>query len=231
MLKINGLTFQYQDMQMRFDLDLEAGECMALVGPSGGGKTTLLNLIAGFEAPLSGEILFNQTSLNGLAPQERPVSMLFQDHNLFPHLTAEQNVGLGLDPGLKLNADQRREVGEALIKVGLEDMGNRKPAQMSGGQRQRVAIARALVRRQPILLLDEPFSALDPGRRGRMLDLIDQLRKEQNTTVLMASHNPEDAVRIAEKCAFIQEGRIIACAAPEEVLTPDQDPAIRDYLG
>ncbi|RED52524.1 thiamine ABC transporter ATP-binding protein [Aestuariispira insulae] len=231
MLEITALRFDYDAMQMAFDLSLGSGQCLALVGPSGGGKTTLLNLIAGFDRPLSGTIRFDGVDITALAPNERPVTMLFQENNLFPHLTAADNVGLGIHPGLKLTPSDRDKIDQALKQVGLDGLGGRKPGALSGGQRQRVAIARSLVRRRPLLLLDEPFSALDPGRRARMLDLIQALQRDSGLTVVMASHAPEDALRIADQCAFIRDGMILAFTPPSDILVEPADPAIRDYLG
>lgn len=231
MLEIRHLRFDYENSPMIYDLTVDRGSCIALIGPSGGGKSTLLNLIAGFVDPVSGDILFEGRSLLSLAPQNRPVTMLFQEHNLFPHLTASENVGLGLHPGLKLDSGQKTQVAEALAHVGLDGLGDRLPAQLSGGQRQRVALARSLVRNKPLLLLDEPFSALDPGRRQQMLALVDQLRQERGLTVLMASHAPDDARSIASQIAYIEEGRIIVSGPPSKILDDDQSPEIRQYLG
>ena len=152
----------------------------ALIGPSGGGKTTLLHAIAGFARPIAGTLVFDGYDLLPLGP-ERPLTLLFQEHNLFPHLSAAQNVGIGISPNLRLNAAQTAAVAGALARVGLPGLGNRMPAELSGGQRQRVALARALVRDRPLMLLDEPFSALDPGLRRDMIGLVDALRREQGS--------------------------------------------------
>ncbi len=230
-LSVTGLTFRYEDMTMTFDLAVERGDCLALLGPSGGGKSTLLNLIAGFESPLSGRVEIDGRDVTAVEPARRPVTSLFQEHNLFAHLTVDQNVGLGLDPGLRLDAAQRGAVEEALDSVGLADLGGRRPAQLSGGQRQRVALARSLVRRRPLLLLDEPFSALDPGLRLEMLDLVDRLRRDHGLTVVMVSHNPEDAHRIAPSTAFLCDGRIAAQGRTADLLVDPPLPALRTFLG
>jgi len=208
MLTLNKLTYIYEHLPMRFDLQIEAGERVAILGPSGAGKSTLLSLTAGFLAATSGQILLNGQDHSQTPPAKRPVSMLFQENNLFSHLTVRQNMGLGLHPGLKLSAAQQQELLEIAKQVGLEDCLDRLPSQLSGGQRQRVALARCLLRSQPILLLDEPFSALDPALRSEMLNLLDKVCSERNLTLLMVSHNLDDAVRVAQRTLLVVDGRI-----------------------
>jgi len=231
MLVVEDLTFRYEDMAMAFDLAVEAGECLAVLGPSGAGKSTLLSLIAGFERPLSGRVAIGGRDVTGLKPAERPVTSLFQEHNLFAHLSAGENVGLGLDPGLRLGTAQKAAVSEALARVGLEGLEQRRPAQLSGGQRQRVALARSLVRDKPLLLLDEPFSALDPGLRLEMLDLVRQLQQERGLTVVLVSHNPQDAMRIAGKAAFVARGRVLAAGPTRALLAAGEPEELRIFLG
>jgi thiamine transport system ATP-binding protein len=229
LLVLSELTVTYADWRASFSLTVAKGAMCAIIGPSGGGKTTLLNLIAGFVAPSSGTLTFDDQDLLPLGPSERPLSMLFQEHNLFPHLTAAENVGLGIDPGLRLSPSQRAEIETALARVELSGFGQRRPGELSGGQRQRVALARALVRKKPLMLLDEPFSGLDPGLRSDMIALVDALRKENDLTVLMAIHTPSDVAEVAGLMAFIDEGRVLAAGAPSEILTR-HDPAIERYF-
>jgi thiamine transport system ATP-binding protein len=229
-LACRDLTFRYEEMLMRFNLAVDAGDCLAVIGPSGAGKSTLLSLIGGFEQALSGQVLVGEDDITWLPAARRPVTTLFQDHNLFAHLTVAQNVGLGLDPGLRLNAEQQQEVKAALTQVGLGDFEARLPAQLSGGERQRVAIARCLVRRRPILLLDEPFAALGPAMRQEMLDLVDELRRGAGLTVVMVTHDPQDAARIATRTAFLADGQVVRIDQTAQLLASN-DPAIRAYLG
>jgi thiamine transport system ATP-binding protein len=229
-LECRDLTFRYEEMLMRFDLAVEAGDCLAVIGPSGAGKSTLLSLIGGFEQALSGQVLVGGEDITRLPAAQRPVTTLFQDHNLFAHLTVAQNVGLGLDPGLRLNTEKHQEVTAALTQVGLGDFEARLPAQLSGGERQRVAIARCLVRRRPVLLLDEPFAALGPAMRQEMLDLVDELRRDAGLTIVMVTHDPQDAARIATRTAFLAEGRVVQVDQTTRLLASN-DPAIRAYLG
>ena len=231
MLEVVDLHLDYPDFHAVYDLDVPSGALCGLIGPSGGGKTTLLHAIAGFEQPTSGTLRFGGRDLLGLSPAERPLSILFHEHNLFPHLDAAQNIGLGLDPRLRLDAAQRAEVERALERVGLSGLAARRPAELSGGQRQRVAIARALVRKRPLMLLDEPFGGLDPGLRGEMVALVDAVRRDAGMTVLVSIHTPEDLGEAADLMAFVAEGRVVAVASPEEMLRRGREPEIDSYLG
>jgi thiamine transport system ATP-binding protein len=230
-VEFDAVTFRYEDMLMHFDLAVETGECMALIGPSGAGKSTLLNLIAGFEEPLSGCIRLLGTDVAGWPPAQRPVTMVFQDHNLFAHLTLFDNVALGIDPGLRLTKEDRDRVEAALAEVGLADLGHRKPEQVSGGERQRTALARSLVRNRPLLLLDEPFAALGPKLRREMLDLMNALRRARGLTVLFVSHQPEDARYGADRVAFIQAGQVRRVAATVEFFAEPRPADLAAYLG
>jgi thiamine transport system ATP-binding protein len=229
-VEIEELVYRYEAMEMRFSLTVAAGAFVILFGPSGAGKSTLLNLIAGFEAPLSGTLRLLGRDVLGAPPAARPVTTLFQDHNLFPHLTAAQNVALGLHPG-RLDTAETARVAEALAHVGLAGLEARRPAQLSGGERQRVALARSLVRDRPILLLDEPFAALGPAQRREMVALVDRLRQERGLTVLMVSHQLDALPGIAAQAAFVADGRIAATGPATELLTRPPLPEIADYLG
>lgn len=208
MLRLIDVTWLYQHLPMRFTLSVKHGEHIAVLGPSGAGKSTLLNLIAGFLTPASGMLMIEGKEHTSTPPSQRPVSMLFQENNLFTHLTVRQNIALGLNPGLKLNADQQRKLQLIAETMGLGTLLERLPDQLSGGQRQRVALARCLVREQPVLLLDEPFSALDPALRQEMLALVQDVCRRQQLTLLMVSHSVEDAAQIAERSLVIADGRI-----------------------
>jgi thiamine transport system ATP-binding protein len=230
MLEMSGVAFRYEDMTMTFDLRVAAGECVAIVGPSGAGKSTLLALIAGFERVDSGRIFIAGEDMAGQAPARRPVTSLFQEHNLFAHLSLADNVGLGLDPGLALSAAQRAAVAEALSQVGLSGLEARKPGQLSGGERQRAALARSLVRNKPLLLLDEPFAALGPAQRREMLDLVNSLARSRGFTVMFVSHQPEDARHAAGRTIFIETGRILADGPTAELFATPAGP-LATYLG
>jgi thiamine transport system ATP-binding protein len=230
MLALDRLLITQGDFRLEADLTVPAGTICAIVGPSGAGKSTLLNVIAGFFAAAEGRVLWNGAPLDNLPPGERPVSIVFQDNNLFPHLTAFQNVALGLRPSLKLKPEETRKVEDALARVGLAGLGARRPGELSGGQQSRVALARVLVRRKPLLLLDEPFAALGPALRAEMLDLVKTVASETGATVLMVSHDPDDARRIADLTLYLGEGRAHP-PVPTAAIFADPPPALRDYLG
>ncbi len=219
MLKLNDVTWLYQHLPMRFTLSVERGERIAVLGPSGAGKSTLLNLIAGFLPPASGSLLIDGEKHNATPPAQRPVSMLFQENNLFNHLTVRQNIGLGIHPGLKLNREQRAQVTAIAGQMGMDTLLDRLPGELSGGQRQRAALARCLVRQQPVLLLDEPFSALDPALRQEMLTLVADVCQRQQLTLLMVSHSVEDTARIAPRSIVVAEGRIAWDGATDDLLS------------
>ena len=208
MLKLTDVTWLYQHLPMRFTLSVRRGELIAVLGPSGAGKSTLLNLIAGFLQPANGSITLNGHDHTRTPPAARPVSMLFQENNLFTHLNVRQNIGLGMHPGLRLNAVQQQKLSDIALQMGIGDLLERLPGELSGGQRQRVALARCLVREQPVLLLDDPFSALDPALRQEMLLLVKEVCGRQQLTMLMVSHSVEDALRIAPRSVVIADGRI-----------------------
>lgn len=230
MLALEDVSVTLGDFTLAGSLTVERGAHLSLIGPSGGGKSTVLNLIAGFVTPDRGAVRLDGREMTSAPPAERPVTMLFQEHNIFPHLDVAANVGLGLSPSLRLGAKDRERVAGALRQVGLDGFGARRPADLSGGQRQRVALARALLRDKPILLLDEPFAALGPALRVEMLALVATLRAERGLTVVMVTHAPADARRAGGVAALIAEGRIGA-PGPVGAMLDDPPPELAAYLG
>ena len=212
MIRLDNVFLADDALPMTFDLQVAAGERIAIVGPSGAGKSTLLNLIAGFVLPTQGNIWLNGENHTRSAPYERPVSMLFQENNLFPHLTVQQNLALGLKTSLKLTALEQEQIEQVADAVGLTSFLSRLPNSLSGGQKQRVALARCLLRDKPILLLDEPFSALDPELRLDMLNLIDELCHSKNLTLLLVTHQPSELTGKVDRMLRIENGRISALA-------------------
>ena len=225
-----GVELRLGTHDFRFDCALPQGRIIAVAGPSGAGKSTFLNLLAGFEQPDRGRVLLAGQDVTGLHPAERPVSLVFQDNNLFAHLDLFTNIGLGISPSLKLSAQDRQRVSEALARVGLPGFEKRKPGTLSGGERQRAAFARALVRDKPILLLDEPFAALDPGLRSGMVELLKTLHRETGNTVLIVSHDPAEVRRLADHAVFIDGGTIRLAAPVETFLETDGIPALTTFL-
>ena len=208
MIRLDSVFLADDTLPMSFDLQVAAGERIAIVGPSGAGKSTLLNLIAGFVLSTQGNIWLNGENHTQSAPYERPVSMLFQENNLFPHLTVQQNLALGLKTSLKLTALEQDQIEQVADAVGLTSFLSRLPNSLSGGQKQRVALARCLLRDKPILLLDEPFSALDPELRLEMLNLIDELCHSKNLTLLLVTHQPSELTGKVDRMLRIENGRI-----------------------
>ena len=208
MIRLDNVFLADDTLPMTFDLQVAAGERIAIVGPSGAGKSTLLNLIAGFVLPTRGNIWLNGENHTRSAPYERPVSMLFQENNLFPHLTVQQNLALGLKTSLKLTALEQDQIERVADAVGLTSFLSRLPSSLSGGQKQRIALARCLLRDKPILLLDEPFSALDPELRLEMLNLIDELCHSKNLTLLLVTHHPSELTGKVDRMLRIENGRI-----------------------
>ena len=237
MLSIEQLAFCYphsknrQTDSMLFDLQAKPGEILSLIGPSGSGKSTLLGLIAGFHQPTSGIIRVGECEIQSLEPAERPVTIVFQEHNLFPHLDVFTNIALGANPSLKLDQQQHSGINQTLDDLGLGNLGKSMPAELSGGQKQRVAIARALIRKHQVLLLDEPFAALGPALRQEMIELLKAIVIEQQMIALLVSHQPSDALLASENTAFISKGRVISLLPTEQLLSDSHLAEVKDYLG
>ncbi len=230
MLMLESLRLTQGDFTLAADLTLPTGRFAALIGPSGAGKSTLLAAISGFLKPTAGRILWNGQDITRLPPGDRPVSILFQDNNLFPHLTVDQNVGLGLVPRLRLSPAERARVAEILALTGLTGLGDRKPAALSGGQQSRAALARTLLSGRPLVLLDEPFSALGPGLKDEMLDLAASLLRAAGRTLIMVTHDPDDAARIADDIILVADGKAAPPVPAKELLAHPPE-ALRHYLG
>jgi thiamine transport system ATP-binding protein len=227
MIRLENVEYEAGDFRASFDAEIPEGTFLGILGPSGGGKTTLLSLLAGFAQPKTGRILMGIEDVTNAAPAARPVTMLFQEHNLFAHLTALQNAALGLAPSLKLSDGETAQVEAALARVGLSGKARNKPAELSGGERQRVALARALLRDKPVLLLDEPFAGLGPKLRREMLQLVMDLRAERGLTVILVSHEPDDLKIAATHAAFISKGRMSAIVPMVRFF---DEPQLADYL-
>lgn len=230
MLTLEKVTYAQDGFLLAADWGLASEARVAVIGPSGAGKSTLLALIGGFLAPGTGRILWQGEDITRAAPSARPVANLFQEGNLFPHLSLWENAALGVNPRLKLSTVEKARVQGALERVGLAGFEARKPAQLSGGQASRAALARALCQDKPLLLLDEPFAALGPALRREMLDLVGEIATEHKRAVLMVSHEPRDAAQFAQVVSVVADG--VAYAPQDtEALFANPPQALRDYLG
>ncbi|MBP9692897.1 MAG: ATP-binding cassette domain-containing protein [Alphaproteobacteria bacterium] len=230
-LHLHNLIFQRPDFSLNVSAHLPKGSKTLLVGASGAGKSTLLSLIAGFLSPQKGTIHWQGEDITHLPPQKRPLTLLFQDHNLFPHLSVRNNVALGIKPSLKLTEEEEERLHEMLKKVGIHMLKERYPCELSGGERQRAALARSLLRKTPLLLLDEPLGPLGPGLRKDMLDLLSQISDEFKLTLLLTTHQPDEAAGLADHMLFLENGEIRETGKPCQLLTAPTHPALKAYLG
>lgn len=230
MLQLDRLTLKQGDFSLSADWSAAAGSRIAVMGPAGAGKSTLLSAIAGFLTPAEGGVRWQGQDLGPVPPGQRPVTILFQDQNLFPHLSMAQNLGLGLRPDLRLSPEEQRRVDMALERTGLAGLGARRPSQLSGGQASRAALARALLRARPILLLDEPFAALGPALRSEMLFLVREVADESGALVLMVTHDPDDALALDGLTSFVAGGLVHPPVRTADLMADPPEP-LRDYLG
>jgi thiamine transport system ATP-binding protein len=202
-LEVRDIVYSYKESLFNFWLNVKKGEIVGILGKSGSGKSTLLDLIAGFLKPESGEIVFDGKNLTDIFAEKRDITILFQSDNLFEHLTAVKNVSLGIP-----KERTKDDIYKVLEKVGLKGKEQQIVSTLSGGQQQRVAIARVLLRKKPILLLDEPFSGLDPKTKDSMLNLVKDITKEQNLCTILVTHDRSDCDKIADKTHEVKNGKI-----------------------
>lgn len=228
-LRFDMIALRYDGFELAADLEIAAGAVTALLGPSGAGKSSVLNAIGGFADLYAGRISWDDARIDDLPPGQRPVATLFQDNNLFPHLSVLQNVALALTRRARPDSTTSQKAEDALTRVGLAGFGARMPGTLSGGQQSRVALARVLLQDKPLVLLDEPFSALGPGQRAEMMALCREVLIGAGRTVLFVTHDAADAAR-ADAICVVADGRV-AVPVPSADLLADPPPVIRDYLG
>ena len=225
MLRLEGVRLRQGDFTLSLDAQVPRGARVSLMGASGSGKSTLLALVAGFVRADAGRVLIAGEDVSRRPVAARPLSILFQDGNLFPHLSVFDNVALGVAPSLRLGQEDRARVTASLARVGLDGFGARYPRALSGGQQSRVALARMLLQGRPLALLDEPFAALDPGLRSEMLALLRDLCADIGLTLVMATHDLRDAERLCDRVLLLEAGRLgldapLAQARAAEALRP-----------
>jgi spermidine/putrescine ABC transporter ATP-binding subunit len=232
-VRLDGVTKRFGEVTALHAVSLEVrrGELMTLLGPSGCGKTTLLNLVAGFFVPDAGEIAIDGARVTDLPTWRREIGMTFQNYALFPHMTLASNVGYGLRARRLAKAEIERRVAAALDLVKLTGLEDRKPRQLSGGQQQRVALARALVVRPKVLLLDEPFSALDRNLRGAMQVELREIQRKLGVTTIFVTHDQSEALSLSDRIAVMSEGRIRQIGAPDEIYRRPVDRFVASFVG
>jgi len=213
MLELENIIFHYEDgtqiADYCFDLKIKTGEIAGITGRSGSGKSTCIDIISGFLSANSGRILVDGQEIGQLPPGLRPVTVLFQKNNLFDHLLVHQNVALGINTSLNLSKNEKRAITEALERVGLEHLKDAPSQRLSGGEQQRVALARSLVANRPVLLLDEPFSALDAEVREEMLSLVRGIVSDKNLATLLVTHDVNDCHKIANNHYDLKDGAFV----------------------
>ena len=228
MLKLN-FSFEENYLAISANLSLESDKIYAIIGPSGAGKSTFLNLISGFSEISSGSILWNEQEISDLPPSKRNISILFQDNNLFPHLSVWRNLALAVSHWPKISNDDEAKLHSVISEVGIRGLENRKPSQLSGGQQSRVALARVLLQKNKILLLDEPFAALGPSLKDQMLELIEKIARNRGLLVLMVTHDPADANKIASQTIVVKNNKVHPPLNTDKALDPINGP-LADYL-
>jgi spermidine/putrescine transport system ATP-binding protein len=232
-LELRGVSKYFGDTCALYDINLaiENGEFITLLGPSGCGKTTVLRILSGFERASEGDVLLNGSKINAMPPEERQVNTVFQNYALFPHMTVAQNVGFGLKMQKYANRLIAERVEEVLKRVHLEGLAERMPSQLSGGQQQRVAIARAIINNPLVLLLDEPFSALDFKLRKQMQLEIKHLQRQLGITFVFVTHDQEEAFAMSDRVVIMNEGSIEQIGSSQEIYEEPENLFVARFVG
>lgn len=231
-LRLKGISRKFADFQLLpLDLTIEAGEFFSLLGPSGCGKTTVLRIVGGFEFPDSGSVILDGKHLEHLPPYQRNIHTVFQRYALFPHLSVFENVAFSLRLKRVPSAEISQRVKEALELVDIGALTDRRIQELSGGQAQRVALARALVDRPPVLLLDEPLSALDPALRVKMREELKALCRKVGSTFIFVTHDQEEALQLSDRMAVMRGGRCLQVGTPKALYEEPVDGFVAGFWG
>jgi sulfate transport system ATP-binding protein len=233
MIAVEGVTKRFDDFVALDDvsLDVEDGSLTALLGPSGSGKSTLLRVIAGLEVPDTGAVTIAGSDATALPPQKRGIGFVFQHYAAFKHMTVRENVAFGLRVRKRPKDQVRSKVDELLGLVGLAGLAGRYPSQLSGGQRQRMALARALAVEPSVLLLDEPFGALDANVRAELRAWLRRLHDEVHVTTVLVTHDQEEAMEVADTLAVMEGGRIVQIGSPRDLYEKPANEFVMGFLG
>ncbi len=232
-LIISGLTkkFSKNEGVENINISVKERELLTLLGPSGCGKTTILRAIGGFNKIDSGKIILDGNEIQDMPPEERPTGMVFQSYNLWPHMTVYENMAFGLQIRKHSKSQMKEEINEMLRLVRMEGMEKKYPGQLSGGQQQRIAIARALVLKPSLLLLDEPFSALDAKIRGQMREELKRIQREAGLTVIFVTHDQEEAMAISDRIAVMRRGFMDQVGSPEDIYDNPRTRFVAEFIG
>lgn len=232
-IEFKNINKSYGDFEAsrNVSFSVERGKMVALLGPSGSGKTTILRILAGLEKQDSGDIYINGVNVNGLSPSKREIGFVFQSYALFPYLTVEQNIVYGLKILKKDKKFIENRVHELLELVGLPDVGRRFPNQLSGGQRQRIALARALAPEPEVLLLDEPFAAIDAKVRKELRTWLRETIDKLGITSIFVTHDQEEAMEVADEIIVTNEGRIEQIGSADEIYLNPKTPFVAKFIG
>ncbi|MEG0855337.1 MAG: ABC transporter ATP-binding protein [Terrisporobacter sp.] len=230
MLKLNNIKKSYEGTEILKGINIEVkdGEIVSILGPSGSGKTTLLNIILGITDASEGEIIFNEKNITNTSMEKRGFNIVFQDYALFPNLSAYNNIVYGLKNNNNLST--KEEVDELINLLGLENHIDKKIENLSGGQKQRVALARTLVMKPKILLLDEPLSALDGVIKESIKERIKKIAKEFNLTIIIVTHDPEEALTLSDKVLILNEGIVSQYSTPKEIIDKPKNQFVEKFI-
>lgn len=232
MIALEDLSVKLGDFRLDgISLEARDGEYLVLLGPSGAGKTVLLEIIAGLRTPDTGKVTINQRDMSGVSPEHRGAALVYQDYSLFPHMTAAENIAYGLNLQKKPVHEIARQVDDLMADWGISLLKNRYPGSLSGGEQQRVAIARALATNPSVLLLDEPFASLDPRTRDECIRVMQELKDTRSITIIQVSHSGDEAYALADKVVVLLKGRIAQSGIPDEIFHHPESPEVAEFIG